>query len=149
MVRREMALNQVFGQGAAAHAELAAKVLAERKTQSKHVSALQERLASALAREVTPDAGLVIRNVEGGLDFCTLFTRSIVARYPEATVVVTGDDAFVICDPTGWAQQNRSEILSILEGRGGGRPPWMQGKCAAPRSVKSLADLYHQKPGAG
>ena len=147
---QEAKLNHVFGQGADAHVALAEKWLAERKAQAKTIARLEEQWVEAIAASLKPQSGLFVHyNDTGTLDMCGQLARRLAEAHSDIPVLISGREAFVFYDPKGIMAQYRGEALAFLEGRGGGRPPWMQGKCTKPEAITSVAAWYRQKSVSG
>ena len=141
----EQSLNKAIGQGREAHVGLIEKWQLEKKIQMKAMSRLENQLADAIAVSLSADQGVVdYHDPHASLEWCVCLVRKCVDKEADTAVFVSGKETFVLYDPHHIVSEHREEVLGILNGRGGGRPPWMQGKCARPEQIKSVADWYRR-----
>ena len=148
--KHEQRLNKAFGQGREAHVELIEKWQAERKVQTKTIARLENQLIDSVASKLNVNQGAMAHHEPNAtLDWCARLVRKCAEHNPNSATFVSGHAAFVIYDPNNIVSQNRATVLGLLEGRGGGRPPMMQGKCERPGQIKSVADWYRQTIASG
>lgn len=152
--QREQRLNLIFGQGVEEHVELAGKWGQERKVQSKEMGRLQSELATCLGAQLQVREGIVCHyRPEASSSFCSSMAKAAAELNPEAVVILSGGESgqgvFVCCDPNGELIANKKVFLEAIGGRGGGRPPWIQGKCQSPESIMSFANWLRQTNASG
>jgi len=103
-----------------------------------------------VASKLTVSQGVMAHHEPNAtLDWCARLVRKCAEHNPGSAIFVSGQGAFVLYDPNDIVSQNRMTVLGLLEGRGGGRPPMMQGKCERPEQIKSVADWYRQTIASG
>ena len=65
----------------------------------------------------------------------------ILDNSPQQAFILAGREAFMIHSPQHDVHSIRQDILDILEARGGGRPPFLQGKGQQLHRIRQVADL--------
>ena len=135
-IDRETKLNTALSQGPEEHAQTIAKWALERKSMSKEINALNRELAGLIGQSLDcpygygvlyrPDASMVMLQAIGQ----ALQDRGITEIW------LTGQGCFWISSEQ--SASSRTLILTTLDGRGGGRPPVIQGKCSKPFELETL-----------
>ena len=135
MKQTESQLNKIFGQRPAAHVEVATKWSAELKNQRNSLKKLRDKYISLVASQLaSSDQKVVLFHYEvEDMSFLTHLVNRLALQSPDKMFVLGAGErkgVFLIHAPSIAPNLIRTEVLPILDGRGGGKPPRIQGKCS-------------------
>ena len=146
---RSLELNRVFDQGAEFHLDIARKWSADLRSQKRTIKKLSVELARMLGRELAAQVEPVVKlhRSERDLSFLSLALSEACRLRPEGRYVLGGGDregVFLLHAPGLPLGKLRGEILECIGGKGGGKPPRMQGKCSRLDRLDALCRLLRE-----
>ncbi|MBM75545.1 MAG: hypothetical protein CMK59_09090 [Proteobacteria bacterium] len=142
---QENALTELLCQGPANHPKLVAQLQKTRKEQSNVISALEdlwltERIERIRSINQTACFYHTLLTMKG----MQYLARELRKKHPSSHIVLANETQFLIeCSSTEKINAHRNDIMSILRGKGGGRPPRIQGKAdlISAEQVASIVEL--------
>jgi Ser-tRNA(Ala) deacylase AlaX len=144
-----LALNRVFDQGAEYHLGIANKWATDLREQKRSIKRLSGELARSLGQGLADGNGSVVSLLrqEEDLSFLSLILSEACRLRPDGCYVLGGgakEGVFLIYAPGVQLGRIRGRLLECIEGRGGGKPPRIQGKCKRLDRMDVLCQLLSQ-----
>lgn len=136
---RERQLTSVFNQGPKEHVQIATKWQAERKETGRQVKRLQQELAAYIGKDLIGQESSTLHRPDADMGILKIIAKTANAIDGQSCFALTGDGVFIVQSPK--VHENKEKILSVLQGRGGGKPPILQGKCSSPEKVEDLKEF--------
>ena len=143
MFQRQQVLTQRLCQGPKDHLRIVDKWAQQIKEQQKTIQLLEQQLITQLADAMMVDEQPVLyrANEQWSMVFLTRLANELLARSLCKPLVLGGNGVFVIHATDLDARQLKNPILQIISGRGGGKPPRIQGKAAQLQELPKVVDL--------
>ena len=136
-LQRERELTSIFNQGVDEHVSLASKWRTERKELGRSLKKYQQELATHLGKELLAGNPTTLYRPDADIGMLMGIANQALALDPDCVFAVSGDGVFLIHSPNATA--NKDHIFSIVDGKGGGKPPRLQGKCSLPQRIDEVA----------
>jgi misacylated tRNA(Ala) deacylase len=138
-LQREKQLTSIFNQGSTEHVQIARKWELQRKEFSRTIKSLQQELSGYLGKALLESQPSILYRPNADLSTLSKIAAQATMIDPDARFALTGNGVFLV--QSSMAHSNKDEILSVIEGRGGGKSPRLQGKCKFPSKVEQLQNL--------
>jgi misacylated tRNA(Ala) deacylase len=138
-ITQQQQLTSIFNQGPYEHVQIAQKWGDERKSVGRQLKKLQQELAQYLGASLSRKEPSTLFRNEADMKMLSMIANCALRLNPYARFAISGNGVFVVQSPN--AATKKELILSILDGRGGGKSPRLQGKCNQPERIEELAAI--------
>ncbi len=141
-VKKERALNQIFSQ--ADHVQIAAEWSRQRKESKREHKALRLELAQYRGKALAAaqgDVGVLVLSATSTFEDFHAILREALKVAPHKPYLIANPELFLVhLINEQHHAAHRVQILSLLDGKGGGRAPVIQGRYKAKEGILKVAE---------